>query len=154
MTSIQLLTPPNQQLYETDVVEWADRTAALLRQSRFDELDIENLIEEVESLGNSERKALRSQLTRLLMHLLKWQYQHDKRSNSWRLSIKEARKQIRRLLRDAPSLKNHMTEKLALCYQDAIEDAADETGLPTETFPIECLYTEEQLLDREFLPDN
>ena len=154
MTSTEILTTPHQQLYETDFVEWADRTAALLRQGRFDELDIENLIEEVESLGNSERKALRSQLTRLLMHLLKWQYQHDKRSNSWRLSIKEARKQMRRLLRDTPSLKNHLTEKLALCYQDAIEDAADETGLPTETFPIKCLYTEEQLLDREFLPDD
>ena len=71
MTSTQILTTPYQQLYDTDFVEWADKTAVLLRQGRFDELDIENLIEEVESLGNSERKALRSQLTRLLMHLLK-----------------------------------------------------------------------------------
>ncbi|WP_110988910.1 DUF29 domain-containing protein [Acaryochloris thomasi] len=154
MTSTQLSTATHQPLHETDFVEWADQTAELLKQGKFDELDIEHLIEEVEDLGNSERKALRSQLTRLLMHLLKWQYQSDKRSGSWRGSIRESRKQIRRLVRDYPSLKNHLIEKFDLCYQDAAEDAADETGLPLETFPPECPYTAEQTLNSEFLPED
>ncbi|MGF1603852.1 MAG: DUF29 domain-containing protein [Thermosynechococcaceae cyanobacterium] len=142
----------SQQLYETDFVEWADQATALLKQGRFSELDIENLIEEVEDLGNRHRDALESQLTRLLMHLLKWQYQPDKRSGSWRGSIREARKQMRRLLRNYPSLKNHLIKTFDLCYQDAVEDAADETELPLEMFPVECSYTVEQALDSKFLP--
>ncbi|PZD70281.1 hypothetical protein C1752_14786 [Acaryochloris thomasi RCC1774] len=153
MTSTQVSSTPHQQLYNTDFVEWADQTAELLKQGKFSELDIENLIEEVEDLGNRHRDALESQLTRLLMHLLKWQYQPDKRSGSWSGSIREARKQIRRLLRNYPSLKNHLTAKFDICYQDAVEDAADETGLPLETFPADCPYTAEQTLDSESLPE-
>lgn len=152
MTSSQITATSHHQLYDTDFVEWADQTVELLRQGKFSALDIENLIIEVKDLGNRERKALRSQLTRLLMHLLKWQYQPEKPSNSWSLSIRDARKQIKRLVRDAPSLNNHLTEKFDLCYQDAVEDAVDETGLPLETFPTECPYTVEQAIDREFLP--
>lgn len=152
MTSAQVQSTPRRKLYDTDFVEWADQTAELLRQGKFSELDIENLIEEVEDLGNRHRDALESQLTRLLMHLLKWQYQPEKRSGSWQGSIREARKQIRRLIRKHPSLKNHLTEQFSTCYQDAAEDAADETGLSPETFPTECPYTVEQVQDSEFLP--
>ena len=132
--------------YETDFVAWAEEQAALLRKEKFEQLDLENLIEEVQDLGNRHRDAIESQLTRLLMHLLKWQFQPEKRSRSWESSIKEARKQIYRLLRKYPSLKNHLEACFEQCYQDAREDAADETRLPLTTFPAVCPFTLEQAL--------
>jgi hypothetical protein len=139
-------------LYEKDLVVWLNYTASLLRQRRFNEVDIDNLIEEIEDMGRSEKRAVRSPLTRLLMHWLKWQYQPEKRSKSWLFSIKESRKQIERLLRESPSLKQHLQESLDMCYQDAREDAADETNLPIESFPVACFLTLEQALDKNFLP--
>ncbi|WP_299414658.1 DUF29 domain-containing protein [Acaryochloris sp. IP29b_bin.148] len=154
MTSPQLSSSESssQQLYEIDVVAWADRMAELLRAKRFDEIDLVNLIEEVEDLGNRHRDALSSHLTVLLMHLLKWQYQPTQQSSSWSGSIKNARKQIRRLIRKYPSLKNYLFQCLPESYQDAVEDAIDETGLDDSTFPKDCLYSIEQILDSEFLP--
>jgi hypothetical protein len=140
-------------IYETDFVRWTEQAVELLKQRKFNELDLEHLIEEIEDLGNSEKKAIRSQVTRLLMHLLKWQYQSEKRSASWSSSIKGSRKQIKRLIRDAPSLKNHMMEKLELCYQDAIEDAIDETGFSAKIFPSQCQWRAEQVLDDQFWPE-
>ena len=141
-----------KSLYEKDYIAWLEQTASLLRQHRFNEVDIEHLLEEIEDMGRREKRAARSQLTRLLMHWLKWQYQTEKRSNSWLFSIKEARKQIERLLRDSPSLKNHLYETFEMCYRDAREDAADETNLPIESFPVNCFLTLEQALDKDFLP--
>ena len=141
-----------KSLYEKDYLAWLEYTASLLRQHRFNEVDIDHLVEEIEDMGRSEKRAVRSQLTRLLMHWLKWQYQTEKRSNSWLFYIKEARKQIERFLRDSPFLKNHLYETFEMCYQDAREDAADETNLPIESFPINCLITLDQALDKTFLP--
>jgi hypothetical protein len=140
-------------LYDADFVQWSDVTAQLLREGRFDEVDLTHLIEEVEDLGNRHRDALESQLTRLLMHLLKWQYQPQKRSSSWEGSIKESRKQIKRLFRKYPSLKVHFEACWTDCYQDAVEDASDETELSISTFPHNCLYSAENILDGTFLPD-
>jgi hypothetical protein len=97
------------------------------------------LVEEVKDLGNRHRDAIESQLTRLLMHLLKWHYQEEKRSSSWLKTIKEARKQIGRLIRKHPVLAVHIETVLQECYMDAKEDAADETGLPTRNIS-SCLY--------------
>ena len=91
-------------------------------------------------MGNRHRDALESQLTRLLMHLLKWQYQPEKRSNSWRSSIKEARKQIARLIRKHPVLKIYLEQAYEQCYLDAREDASDETGLEINIFPLSCPF--------------
>lgn len=143
----------HQQLYETDFVEWIDKAADLLKHSKFSELDIENLIEEVESLGRSEKNALRSNLRVLLMHLLKWQYQSNKQSGSWRGSIREHRIRIQDALIDSPSLKKHYTDSFGEGYSKARQLAADETGLDSSTFPTECPYTPEQVLDSEFLPE-
>jgi hypothetical protein len=140
-------------LYDVDFVQWSNVTAQLLREGRFDEVDLNHLIEEVEDLGNRHRDALESQLTRLLMHLLKWQYQPQKRSSSWEGSIRESRKQIKRLFRKYPSLKVHFEDCWADCYQDAVEDASDETGLSISTFPQNCLYSAENILDGSFFPD-
>lgn len=143
-------TPAN--LYDNDFVAWADQQALLLEQKRWHELDLVNLIEEVRDLGNRHRDALESQLTRLLMHLLKWQYQPEKRSNSWLLTIKDARRQIAKLIRKHPVLAVHAQKVFLECYLEAREVAADETGLPIDTFPLECPYTLEQVLERDFLP--
>jgi predicted nucleic acid-binding Zn-ribbon protein len=140
-------------LYEADFVQWSDRTAQLLREHRFADLDLDHLIEEVEDLGNRHRDALESQVARLLMHLLKWQFQPEQRSSSWLGSIKEARKQIKRLYRKYPSLKNHLEQCLNNCYEDAVEDASDETGLLISVFPAECPYAIADMLDPDFLPD-
>lgn len=138
--------------YDTDFVVWSEETAQLLKQRRFDELDLEHLIEEVQDLGNRHRDALESHLTRLLMHLLKWQFQPEFRSNSWTGSIKDARKQISRLIRKYPSLIPYLEQIFEQSYQDAVEDAADETDLPVETFPFICPYALEQVTDTDFLP--
>jgi Domain of unknown function DUF29 len=146
------MTQSTKTLYEADFVQWSDRTAQLLREHRFVDLDLDHLIEEIEDLGNRHRDALESQLTRLLMHLLKYEFQPGHRSGSWLGSIKEARKQIKRLFRKYPSLKNYLEQCVATCYDDAIEDASDETELPMSVFPSQCPYAIVDILDPEFLP--
>ena len=124
--------------YETDAVAWADEQAQLLRAKQWNALDINNIAEEIEDLGRKYRDALKSHITRLLMHRLNQQFQPLLATRTWDLSIREASKQIRRLLRDHPSLKRTLEDSLNICYQDAREDAADETGLIPSTFPEEC----------------
>ena len=145
--------PQTVNLYERDYVAWADQQALLLEQKRWDELDLVNLVEEVRDLSGRHRDALESQLTRLLIHLLKWEFQPGKRSNSWVGTIKEARKQIARLIRKHPVLRFHAFKVYLECYLDAREDAADETGLPIQAFPLECPYLTEEFLDRDFFPE-
>lgn len=140
--------------YDTDFVAWSEEAAQLLAQHRFDELDLEHLIDEVRDLGNRHREALESHLTRLLMHLLKWQFQPEFRGNSWIGSIKESRKQISRLIRKYPSLKPYLEQIFEQCYQDAVEDAVDETSLSIGTFPLTCPYALDQIFDTDFLPDD
>ena len=137
-------------LYNRDFVAWADEQALLLEQKRWDELDLVNLVEEVRDLGRRERDALESQLIRLLMHLLKWQYQPSKKTNSWLISIKDARRQVAKLRRKYPVLKVHTETIFYECYLEAREVAADETGLPEQVFPLECPYSLEQVLDPDF----
>lgn len=156
-----------KSLYEKDFVAWSDEQALLLEQQRYEELDLANLVEEVKDLGNRHRDAIESQLTRLLIHLLKyaefreedsprnlaWQYQEEKRSGSWTGTIKEARKQIARLIRKHPVLNVHIQIVLEECYIDARVDAADETGLPITIFPLSCPYwLKGEVLNPDFLP--
>ena len=151
-TQIPVPTKSHQQLYDTDFLEWVNHTAELLKQGRFDELDIENLIEEVETLGRSQKSAVRSNLRVLLMHLLKWQYQSSKRSGSWKGSISEHRQRIQDDFDDSPSLRNFYLQVFDQTYKRARKLAADETGLDISTFPNECPYPAEQVLDDEFWP--
>jgi hypothetical protein len=144
---------PSTDLYNKDFVAWADQQALLLEQKRWSELDLVNLLEEVRDLGNRHRDALESHLTRLLMHLLKWQYQPKKRSNSWLLTIKDARRQIAKLIRKHPVLSVHLEKVWLECYLEAREVAVDETGLLIATFPLDCPYTLEQLLEQDILSE-
>lgn len=140
-------------LYEQDYYLWLQKTSNLLRDGRLSELDIPNLIEEIEDMGRSERKALRSNLIVILMHLLKYKYQPEKRSNSWLLTIFEHRRRLRDDFADSPSLKRYFNKVFEQCYQDARISAAIETGLSTETFPEQSPFTPEEVLNMDYLPE-
>lgn len=122
--------------YETDYHGWVQQQVELLKCGRLTDIDLENLIEEIESLGASKRDALVNQLARLYLHLLKWNYQSHRRSRSWEISIKNARIEIEDLLADNPSLKARLSEFVDKGYAKARRKAEAETGLPIETFPV------------------
>jgi len=141
--------------YEHDFFGWTREQAALLRSGNLSELDVEHLIEEIESMGRSERRQLTSRLELLLMHLLKWEHQSDRQEidgKSWLRTIREQRRKIPRLLRDNPSLHPLITACIRDAYEDARFGASDETGLSLTVFPERCPYTPEQILDPAFLP--
>ena len=136
--------------YNTDFYGWIQQQTNLLRSRQFDSLDLENIAEELESLGRSERRALLSQITRLYLHLLNWHYQQDKRSRSWLISIVDARVEIQRLLADNPSFKAWLSEGTMAAYADARTKAQAETGLPIALFPAELPFTWEQAMTEDF----
>jgi hypothetical protein len=140
-----------KNLYEIDFYAWTEEQAELLKNKTWDELDLPNLIEEIESLGRQERQELRNRLGVLLGHLLKWQYQSSNRGNSWLATIREQRTRTRLVLEDNPSLKPYVLE--AIAYHLAQDLAVRETGMDYDTFPAECPYTIAQILEETFLPD-
>jgi Domain of unknown function DUF29 len=137
----------------TDFNLWIQRTSKLLREKRWDEVDVVHLIEELEDLGKSERRAIVSQLVRLLLHLLKWKYQPQRRSDSWLDSITDARTQIQLAIQDSPSLKNYPAEQLDVAYQRGRIQAAKQTGLDISTFSVDCPFSLDLVLDEDWLPD-
>lgn len=140
-------------LYETDYLQWIETTVARLKAQDYAHIDWENLIDEIEDMGKRERKSLKSNLIIVLLHLLKWQYQPECRSGSWKGSIVEHRQRIHDDLKESPSLKPYLEQIFAECYVNAVERAIAETDLPTETFPRSCLYTSAEALDSSYLPD-
>ena len=144
---------PLAGLYDSDVYGWAIKNAELIRQGRFDDIDVENVAEEIESVGKSEKRALESRLTILLTHLLKWRFQSDRRGRSWQLTVKEQRLAVARNLRKNPSLKPSLDEIIADAYQSARVIAARETGLDENVFPENCPFSSEQVLEQSYLPD-
>jgi len=140
-------------LYECDFNLWVEATAQLLREERLTELDVVNLLEEVESMGNSDKFALSSDLVVVLLHLLKWQYQPNKRTRSWEKSIAEHRRRIRKIFKSSPSLRNYFQQIFDECYLDARKQAKIETRLPLEHFPVNSPFTSQQVLDEDFLPE-
>ncbi|MGB7250147.1 MAG: DUF29 domain-containing protein [Phormidesmis sp.] len=153
MTTSPFLKQNAQSLYEADYAQWIEATLQKLQQQDYAAVDWENLIEEIEDMGRRERRALVSNLIVLLVHLLKWQYQPERRSGSWSGSIVEHRRRINQALKDSPSLKTYLTAHLNDAYDDALEQAAAETMLPVKTFPAKCPYEIEQILERGFLSD-
>ncbi len=140
-------------LYETDYLVWVEKTTEQLKQRDFAAVDWESLIEEIEAMGRSERRSLENNFVVILLHLLKWQYQPDRRSGSWKGSITEHRRRVRKALKESPSLKSYLDDILAECYADAARIASDETGLSTKALPIDCPYPWAQILDADFLPE-
>ena len=138
--------------HETDFYTWTQEQAALFRQGRLAEVDVENIIDEIESLGASQRQQLYNRLRVLLAHLLKWQYEPERRGNSWRLTIEEQRKRTSLVLRQNPGLKPSIGEVMEDAYDVAILRAARETKLKKSTFPIECPCSFAQVMDADFWP--
>jgi Domain of unknown function DUF29 len=145
---------PNQSLlYDRDFHQWTQVIAEALRSRNWAAVDVENLIEEVESLGRQQRQELRNRLGILLGHLLKWQFQPMLRSKSWRLTLREQRAQIRFLLKDNPSLKPYLEEAIDEGYILGQLLVAKETPLEIEDLPQVCPYGLEDAIDDAFFPE-
>ncbi len=138
--------------YEADYVAWIGVMVEHLRDRNYGAVDWENLIEEIEEMGKRERRSLESNLIVLLLHLLKWQFQPERRSGSWQGSIVEHRRRLLRSLQDSPSLKPYVEAVFGDCYQAAVEQAIAETGLQESVFPEASPYGAEQVLRSGFLP--
>ena len=147
--------------YERDFNAWIQQHITLLKQGRVTEIDVEHLILELEEMGKSNLRELESRFIILITHLLKWQFQlqqltdrwQEFEGKSWRPTLIEQRLQIRKQLKNTPSLKSHLPDIVREAYPYSVELAIDETNLPESTFPNECPYTLEQLLDKTFYPD-
>jgi hypothetical protein len=139
--------------YNNDFYGWTQEQAALLRAGQLNDLDIENLIEEIETMGRSEKRELESRLTVLLLHLLKWQYQEVRRGRSWELSIDEQRIQFNKTLKENPGLKPVLEEILKDAYKLATIQASRETKISKAVFPQECPWTFDQITNETYYPD-
>ena len=144
--------PRNSVAYDEDFFAWTREQARLLRAGELADVDVENLAEEIESMGSSDRREIRNRLVVLLTHLLKWQYQASHQSTSWRGTIVEQRQQIDQIIEDSPSLRSVAPEYLEKAFERARRLAVAETDLPDSAFPAECPYTPEQILSEDFLP--
>ena len=144
-----------QRLYDHDYYLWLQNTIKQLRLGNFSGLDLENLIEELESMGRSERRALESLLTRLLEHLLKlayWQSEREYNQREWKGEIRTFRIQLKKLLKESPSLKPYIANIFDECYHNARLVMMDVTGLPSATFPESNFVSLEEALDEDWLP--
>lgn len=139
--------------YEKDYYLWLEQTIQDLKAGKWAELDITNLIEELEGVSRSEKRALESNLTVILLHLLKWKYQPTYRCNSWLSSINEHRFRVAKQMKQSPSLKPYLEQVFEECYGDAKILAEVETGLPLDTFPAESPFTTEETLNTDYLPE-
>ena len=140
-------------LYETDYYAWSNQQAALLRAGQLSDADVENIAEEIESMGKSEKRELVSRLQVLLLHLLKWQFQPNLQGASWRASVVTQRYRIEDHLTDNPSLRSQLPEIVSRAYRGAVSDATLETGLLEKTFPASCPWTFSQMSDTAFWPE-
>ena len=139
--------------YEDDFEQWCYEQAELLRQRRFAELDLPNVIEELEDMGKEQRRALSSSYRILIAHLLKWQFQPQLRSRSWEQTIDRERDNIIDREKMNPSLGKDAKRLVEEVYRRAIREAAKETDLSRNTFPFDCPYSIEQLRDPDWMPD-
>src|SRR5262249_1094883 len=136
--------------YDTDFYSWSLEQARLLRERQWAQIDRENIAEEIESLGREQFNKLESALRVVLIHMLKWDHQADRRSRSWVLSIDSQRVEIEHVISDNPGLKPRVNEAMTWAYRRARIDAANETGLEKGTFPDVCPYSFEEIISREF----
>ena len=138
--------------YDEDFFLWTQRQAALIRAGQFDLVDWENVALEIGALGGRERRELGTRLKILTMHLLKWQFQPQRRSKSWRGTINDQRDEIEQLLEEDPSLHREIEALIGKRYRIARANAAAETGLALRTFPSRCPYAADQILDDTYFP--
>lgn len=144
----------NSAGYEQDFYAWTQEQAKLLRSGKFSEIDVENVAEELESMGRSDKREIESRLEVLLMHLLKWQVQVRQRSPGWSGTVREQRRRITKLLRESPSLRPAIPQLIPETYAEARDKASGETGLPESIFPEQCPFTPDQIMAEDFLPED
>ena len=137
-------------LYETDFYAWTLEQSRLLKDGDLQNLDIINLVEEVESLGKQQRQELENRLAILLGYFLQWDYQPDRRSKSWKATIREQRRAAQKLIKQNPSLKPYLQEAIADAYESGLDLVVRETPLDYPELPQACAYTLAQLFDPEF----
>jgi hypothetical protein len=133
---------------ETDLYSWALRQAELLRAGRLSEIDPVAIAEEIDDVGEEQYDKLESALRVLMLHLLKWDRQADKRSRSWTASVREQRRRVLRQLRKNPGLKSRLDEALGEAYEDARDEASAETGLPVSVFPASRPFEYAEIMER------
>jgi hypothetical protein len=141
--------------YEQDVVAWAQEQAALLREGKLSAIDIEHIAEEIEDVGKSEQRELASRMAALLSHLLKWQYQPDRRGSSWRRTIEVQRERIELRLKKTQSLAPMLVDSdwIMDMWADARQTASQETEIGFAIFPDACPWSMQQALSQAFYPD-
>ena len=145
--------PRNSVNYEEDFYGWTVEQSRLLRSGELSAIDVANIAEEIESMGSSDRRELKSRLVFLLVRLLKWRHQPGGRSRSWSATIDEQRLQIEGILGESPSLQPSVAVMLPEAHAIARARAIAETGLADEAFPEACPFTADEALSRSFLPD-
>lgn len=138
--------------HDEDFYGWTQATVNLLKAKKFNALDLDNLIEEIEDMGKSEKRGIVSRIAQLIGHLLKWHYQSGLRSNSWKYTIKEQRDQLLDILKDNPSFKPLIPDFLEKGYKHAINIFKSDTNLEMD-LPSQCPYTFEQIMNDEFYPE-
>ncbi|SIO41275.1 protein of unknown function DUF29 [Bradyrhizobium erythrophlei] len=153
MSTSPSVVPRKQSLYEDDLYAWTTRQATLIRAGRVDELDLDHIAEELDDLGSEIYRRLESALTILFAHMLKWDYQPERRTRSWEATIREQRKRIAKLLEKNPSLKSKLAEATTEGYEYGRDRASGETDMPVESFPEKSEYTWHDVMEREFRLD-
>jgi len=141
------------QEYERDFYAWALQSAELIRQGKFSEIDIENVAEELESMGSNNKRELINRFAVLIAHLLKWKFQPIRRSKSWTLTIKNQRFEILDLLEESPSLKHQIELKFNHAYEKAKIICSEQTGIDESELPESCPFNLDECLNFDFLPD-
>ena len=148
--------PPVRTLYDEDFPLWAERQAALLRAGRFDELDLENLIDEVEDLSRRERKSIESYVETILEHFLKLALSPAERPRrGWLVTVDKQRVKLAREL--TPTLRNHLEAELPALYGGLRRPVArqlEKDHVPADALPAACPYMLDQILDPDWYPDN
>jgi hypothetical protein len=150
------IEPTNQTLYDEDYYLWLRTTINQLRAGQFSAVDLDNLLEELETMGRREKRAIESLLIKLLQHLLKlkcWDEERERNQGHWKGEIRTFRREIKKALKDSPSLKPYILEIFDECYQDARKEASDRSQLPIDTFPVALLGSLEQILDENWFPE-
>ena len=154
---IQSTTISSEKLYDQDYQLWLETTLEQLRNSEYSQVDWENLLEEIEAMTRRDKRALKSLLTRLFEHFLKlayWEKEREYNQAGWKREIRNFRIQIKRLLKDSPSLKPYLAEIIEECYQDSIKLSGDTMQISTTIFPAQSIANIEQILDENWLPIN
>ncbi|QMS88627.1 DUF29 domain-containing protein [Nostoc edaphicum CCNP1411] len=145
-----------QTLYDQDYYLWLRTTINQLRTGQFSAVDLDNLLEELETMGRREKRTIESLLIKLLQHLLKlkcWDEERERNQGHWKGEIRTFRREIKKALKDSPSLKPYILEIFDECYQDARAEASDRSQLAIDIFPFIPIGSLEQILDENWFPE-